>query len=86
MPLALTEGDAILDLVADLHSHHEMGAHWSRTDNYHERLRGIVFGVFSWAGGTDSWRFRRFTGEAYEDLPYETVVVEQPCEVVGPNA
>lgn len=62
------------DLVMDLHSHHVMGAFWSSTDDANERLRGIAFGVFSWQAGLFAWLFRRFTGQGFEDLPYEAVV------------
>ncbi|HYG60723.1 MAG TPA: hypothetical protein VD902_21825 [Symbiobacteriaceae bacterium] len=64
---------ALLDLAFDLHSHHLMGAFWSGTDNANERIRGPIFGVFSWKDNTPTWLFRRFTGE-FTDLAYEEVV------------
>ena len=52
-------------LYADLHSHHIMGAYFSATDDEHERVRNIVFGVFSWKDGKCKWVFRYFDGEKF---------------------
>lgn len=65
------------DLIADLHSHHVMGAFWSTTDNANERVRGPIFGVFSWRDGQPKWLFRRFTGQGFVDLAPEEVVTDE---------
>lgn len=74
LPLSAEVDGVTWDLAYDLHSHHLMGAFWSTTDDANERLRGVTFGVFSWKGGIDSWLFRRFTGQGFEDLSYHEVV------------
>lgn len=61
------------DLAYDLHSHHVMGAFWSPTDNFNERRRNVVFGVFSWRRGYDTWLFRTFDGKQFVDLTHEEV-------------
>lgn len=73
-PLSIAVAGQDWDLIADLHSHHVMGAFWSSTDDRNERLRGITFGVFSWRDDQATWLFRRWTGQAFEDLSYEQVV------------
>ncbi|MBI4339540.1 MAG: hypothetical protein HY680_06260 [Chloroflexi bacterium] len=62
------------DLIADLHSHHIMGGDWSPIDDANERLRGILFGLFSWKEGHDVWLFRRWNGQTYEPVMYNEVV------------
>lgn len=74
LPLTVIKDGQEWDLIADLHSHHIMGADWSPTDDANERLRGIVFGVFSWREGQDVWLFRCWNGRAYESLAYNEVV------------
>jgi hypothetical protein len=76
VPLSFERDGQWWDLAFDLHSHHRMGAFWSPTDNANERVRGPIFGVFSWKGGQPTWLFRRFTGTGWEDLPFEAVVVD----------
>lgn len=77
VPLTLEdEHGRLWDLIADLHSHHEMGVFWSPTDNASERLRGIVFGVFSWKDDTDTWLFRRWNGQEFEALTIGQVVAD----------
>ncbi|HYF94452.1 MAG TPA: hypothetical protein VD969_19710 [Symbiobacteriaceae bacterium] len=66
------------DLAYDFHSHHVMGCGFSGVDDANERIRGVTFGVFSWAGGLRRWKFRRWGGPAdgFEGLPIEEVVVD----------
>lgn len=77
VPLSYEHKGRMWDLAYDLHSHHEMGAFWSPTDNANECIRGPVFGVFSWRDGPQ-WKFRRWVGPApgFVDLPYEAVVAD----------
>jgi hypothetical protein len=74
MPLTIEIAGEPWDLAFDLHSHHRMGVFWSPTDNANERIRGPVFGVFSWKGYRPAWLFRRFDGTEFEELTYEQVI------------
>lgn len=76
LPLAVHTEGQLWDLVADLHSHHVLGAAWSPTDDANERLRGIVFGLFSWRGGQNTWLFRQWDGQKFVALSYGEVVAD----------
>lgn len=81
VPLTIEHDGRLWDLAFDLHSHHEMGAFWSLTDNDNERIRGPVFGVCAWVPfrSPPQWLFRRFTGKGpsgYEAVSYGEVVAD----------
>lgn len=74
VPLTVIHKGKLYDLILDLHSHHIMGTFFSATDDANERIRGVIFGVFSWKDGVDTWRFRRFNGADFVDVGIEEVV------------
>ncbi len=79
MHLAVVRDGQIWDLAFDLHSHHVLGAYWSSTDNWWERLRGITYGVFSWKDGQDIWLFRQWDGHGFIPRAYDEVVASAEC-------
>lgn len=74
LPLTVVHKGKLYDLVLDLHSHHEMGAFFSQTDDENEHIRGVIFGVFSWKDRVDTWLFRRFDGTSFVEVKPEEVV------------
>lgn len=76
LPLSMELDGRFWDLAFDLHSHHTMGVFWSGTDDANERLRGPVYGVFSWRGNRPAWLFRRWVNPQteFEALRYSDVV------------
>lgn len=64
--------DTDFPLILDLHSHHTMGAYWSATDDAHEKVQYIVFGVCAFADCEHDtpceWKFRYWNGSEYITL------------------
>lgn len=61
-------------LVMDLHSHHIMGAFFSKQDDANEMFRNIIFGVFSWKFYKGEWKFRIFDGKEFKYLNINEVM------------
>lgn len=62
-------------LCADIHSHHVMGAYFSEQDNADDKIRNIVYGVYSWKDHFLQWKFRYWNGTEHISLSFEEATV-----------
>lgn len=76
------------EIIVDIHSHNNMGAFFSGTDNNDDKNMVSISGVAGKLGSANhelKWRFNHGAGKSIEIASYESIFSETPTEIEVPE-